>query len=320
MYNLRIADRAWAETFKSFLPLLNVSNNGGVSCAADGSESPCAAELEHLPGMSGLGVFYNQCLNADKLKSSSGRKVGDKAYWKNVKARWANVLEDDPPRAAALAKVGRHNASKSRSGKSCPERNDNHTLPHAALSHAQQDQLLQALDNQNTCYPCDSDSEMLLPRLRPDAQCPTCGITGSDHFRPIQRFESLLRRASSTYNQFDATPAGGRKKKKAPTPKQLATTPISTELYAHERVKWSGGLRRMETLFDSSVCGLGRDIGHDESELRPLRRCKFGLCSKELRTVPARTSIVSQLTADLRKIISLAGGPKKIPESQPSAA
>ena len=314
MYHTTIVNRTWAQQFESLRPLIEPARQLGQE-----AQEPSAASAETLAklpaGTSGVGVFYHKCLQLDK-EMNEPRQVGDDSYWKSAKQRWTELKRSSPAEAAACKMVGIHNASKPRVETTV----DNAQLPSAKAK--QTTALMKVACDKGVCMPCTSD--IMLPRLRPDSACPSCSIRGDAHFRPTQRFDSLLRRQSDVYGELSAanhadTAAIGKtgKTKLMVRPQHLSPLPVSTELYCLERKQWRGGLKAIEHRFDNTIMGVGRDCGDIPEKMQPLTRCKLGFCSKRLSSQSAR-SIHTQLKSVLTSIVSLAGGPKKVPSKMPS--
>ncbi len=71
----------------------------------------------------------------------------------------------------------------------------------------------------------------------------------------------------------------------------------------------------MEERWDNSISALGRDVGLDEANITPLRRCKFNCCYNNLSTTGK--SPYTKLKALFKVLVSECGGPKKVPHTQP---
>ena len=298
MYVMRLTDRAWQHAMKSLLPPADTQPKSLplslANAATAATPSRPTADPDWLPGCNGKQVFYQKCVRLDKAAGRSCRPATG-PYWKSVNNRWALAGAAEQH---ALTLIGKHNAAAPRKGAA--------TTSVAIAPAASTGPTLTDI-----CEPCTS--VFMMPRLRKDAKCPTCSITGDVHPAPLQRFDMILRHQAHTISVLSAA----KESAKSNTPPGLATLPLSRAAYTAERTKWRGGLKAIAEKFDNSVMQTGRDTGIIPEDQPPLRRCKFGLCMADLSKSGGSVTVYKQLVATMKQLVSSLGGPSKVPSKMP---
>ncbi len=258
---------------------------------SSGEECDVAAETPMLPGTSGKQVLHFQSLQQDKL-AGRATLAADEFYWSKIDRAWKLLQEHSPAEARSLSLIAKHNASQ-------PRGKNKHRQTHGALD------INVANTAVDTCVPCDRGAYWMLPRLKATSICQACSRPGAEHPRHVQHMDILLRKQSEEYSSLTVSEAGSN----------ISGLSMSVELYSAERAEWPGGLKCVEEQWDRCCRGIGKDVGAVPDDQPVLRRCKYGFCRKDL-SVSGR-SAQSQVSDALTRVVTVVGGPKKVPTVQP---